>query len=539
MTTEAIPNAIGPKWQQQLGLQPNDSALPKLAAVSKLFSDLILPIHALLKERRDDAFRRELQRRVNEDRAENPEEQDFKYGEDYFFGKYKGRPLNIAQNAANAMYEGRQGVEMWRIMKSVAFATADKKLVIAHVRGDRQVDTAGLASILGVNETDLTSANEEMLASLGVEHGTVNPFVPVSSQVSHVFDRDLVSGADYPGDDTVFTSSGDPRFFVAFDVRRYLVALDKTTATMATVEISKDESESSRIVARRPVTVIGGDSGIDADNFSKSIKEIITRKLQERGAYFGDRSLPDVATESNRNLAGSIDTEAYGDTLRVEVGKIVEKLKKSLEPEKPIPIVTFRSMAMHGIAADILRDAKGIEYVGPQEAIGQELIELAKRDVEVAHTMLLGLDSVYDKDRSAFAGDILGKALPVNVNVRRSIQELVQDCKTDQGNPEKFYKNVIDTVLRQTTKGQIDTLKNKNVAIILGASELESFISTLESFANTDEKVQATFAVITSNDPAAIATEAAKAPDKIRLILIQPGQAVADMIAQKTLGLEA
>ena len=187
----------------------------------------------------------------------------------------------------------------------------------------------------------------------------------------------------------------------------------------------------------------------------------------------------------------------------------------------------------------MLRQLDGIEYIGSREALTQILDALAKQNVGISRDILLGLPSAYDKERSAFAGSILDNALPVNVNVRRSIQELVQECKKEQGSPEKFYKNVIDTVLRQATKGKIDTLKNENIAVILGASELESFAGALENFANANEKIRATFAVIKSNDSTTIAAEVAKSPDKIRLILIQPGQAVADLIAQKTLGLEA
>ena len=174
---------------------------------------------------------------------------------------------------------------------------------------------------------------------------------------------------------------------------------------------------------------------------------------------------------------------------------------------------------------------EGVEYVGPKEALIPILDELAKQDVKIAHTMLLGLPSVYDSERSAFAGEISVNALPINDNVERQLLSFVQECKTGRANSETFYTKIVGAVLRQITKGQIDALKDKNVAIILGASELESF-------ANTFHAVPEPYAIIKSNDPKIIAEKIARNPDRIRLILIQPGQAVADMIARKTVGLE-
>ena len=533
MALEIQSKGLEPRWQRQLGLKPGDPAIAKLESITKFLESLKLSILDFPVEQRGDILEKDHLAKQGGPTVKP----DFKYGKDYFFGAYKGRPQGVEQNAVTAQYQGRQGVELWRVMKSVAFATPDQKFAIAHVRGDREVDTAGLARRLQVEEADLTAAD---VSSLGVERGTVNPFIsgfqpwiPDSDpRVRHWFDSDLVEGKNYPGSDMVITSSGDPRFFVGFDIRRFLKAIYRVKASDATFNISKEKPNSpERIVARRPVTVIGGDSTKDTASFQIQIAASITDTLKAHEVYFGDRSLPPLDSKSDPGLAGSIDTDLYAEELQTHVAEIVQKLKRPAVQGGPLPIVTFSSMAMHGIGGPILRDMEGVEYVGPKEALIPILDELAKQDVKIAHTMLLGLPSVYDSERSAFAGEISVNALPINDNVERQLLSFVQECKTGRANSETFYTKIVGAVLRQITKGQIDALKDKNVAIILGASELESF-------ANTFHAVPEPYAIIKSNDPKIIAEKIARNPDRIRLILIQPGQAVADMIARKTVGLE-
>lgn len=493
------------EWETQLDLAPGDPAIEKLATLSKIFGDL--------------------RRFPYEDISGHLEGSPFEYGIDYFFGKYQGKPQSVQQNATAALYQKRQGVEVWRIMKSVAFATPDKKIIVAHVRGDRKIDQFALAHALGLTEADLGSAD---VSSLGVEYGTVNPFVQHSTiPVSHVFDLDLIEGPEYPNDDIVFASSGDARFYVGFDVRRYLVATPGLAEKKAAIT-ANGLGELSRIFCRRNVIVIGGDSGIDTFEFSKMILNAHRQKLEEQSAYFGDRSLVRVEAKSDPALAGSIDTALYGKQLRARVAKILTKLSQPRESGDATPIVSFSSMAMHGVASDLLRAAKGIEYVGPQEAIVQILLRLKRLNIEVVHTALLGLSSAYDKEHSAFAGTILDMALPVDENVKRQIHKFVEDCKQALPKPQDFFE-ICKKIFQRATRGKIETLKNKNVAIILGASELEGFAATVDTEWQD-------LAIIKSNDAKVIAGEAAACFDKIRVILIRPSQAVAERIAERTIG---
>ena len=513
-----------PEWRKHLELMKDDPASHKVSAIANLFANLIPPIENRSAQNVAPAIARMLKR----DFGNASGDLNFRYGVDFFFGKYQGRPQSVQQNAVGAIYQGQQGVEVWRIMKSVAFATPDQRFFIAHVRGDRKIDEGALASALSVPSKDLRSAD---LHLLGLEYGTVNPFVrsPTAS-IFHVFDGDLIGGAEYPNDDVVFASSGDPRFYVGFNIRRYLIAITLSEPRPNVFDISTDKSEPPRIVARRRVCVIGGDSGIDTFDFSKLILSAVRQRLNEKSAYYGDRSLGRVDAISDPALAGSIDTAMYGNSLRTRTAEIVKEIQESCERKSARPIVTFSSMAMHGVAGELLRQTDGIEYIGPREALLRILSGLAEAGVEVSHAVLLGLSSVYDVTLSAFAGVAAEHTLPVDDNVRRQIERFIHDCKMGRADAGILFEAIRRIVLR-VVRGKIELLKSKNIAIILGASELEMF-------ANTDHRAPDEFAVIKSNEPSIVAAEIANAADKIHLMFIRPIQAVADVIALKTLGLE-
>lgn len=517
---------------EQLGINYDDPVVDRFTEISARFASLRLPIMFLSPEqqrlilptselRQGDVYRPQYD--------ENLSPPDFSYGVDYFFGQYKGRPRSVRENAAAAIYEGRQGVELWRIMKSVAFSTPNDPLVIAHLRGDREIDKTKLADILSINEAGLARAD---VSKLGLEYGTINPFADASVPIRHIFDRDLIDGTDYPNDDVVFTSSGDPRFYVGFDARRYLKAILQGAIRFGTHEISQAEENSERVIARKPIIVVGGDSGKDTARFGDTLTTAITQELDRKNAYFGDRSLPELDLLSDPKLAGSIDTGLYGRALQSHMARVIDKINASLGDRRHPPIVTFSSMAMHGIAGEMLNQVDGIEYVGPKQTVEDILEGLSNQQIEIAHTILLGLPSAYDSRVSAFAGKILDNSLPVSTDVRGKIQEFIKDCKTNQVDPMKFYQ-IVEQVLRDGTgqmKGEVTSAQGKNVLVILGASELEGFIARFH-------QVPKSFADIKSGKPALITEEISKVSDnaKVRLVLIQPGQALTEAIVQKTL----
>lgn len=512
---------------QRLGIEPADPIMDRFAVIHAHFAGLALPLSVLPEPQKHHILKRHnlpLGRPEDEDTFFPP---DFTYGVDYFFGKYQGSPRSVRENAAAAIYHGRTGVEIWRIMKSVAFATPHDPLVVVHLRGDRTIDKFALCEVLGIQISDLQRADIKTQGI--VEYGTVNPFLTgVNSKARHIFDSDLVIGDDYPDDDTVFTSSGDVRFYVGFDIRRYLIShFNFEWPSRFMPSVSLQESNLPRSVARRPVVVIGGDSGIDTANFGQTIMSKIIEVLKEKRQYFGDRSLPRLELSSDPKIAGSIDTGIYGVVLRKYIGQVKERLIQASATQRRTPIVTFSSMAMHGIAGDMLRNVDVIEYLGPREVVTQKLEELKEQDVDVANTILLGLPSAYDREVSAFSGEILDAALSVNNDIKQQIQNFVQECKTEEADPLKFYQ-IIEKILRNRV-GDIDSLTGRNVVVVLGASELESF-------AKKFHKIPKTFEFIKPIDTNTIVRLIGNSSDsKIRLIVVSPIQSLAQVIAEKTL----
>src|SRR3989344_1388443 len=110
MSTEAIANTSEPKWLRTLGLKADDAVTQKLAAISQRFKDLGTPPLFIAEENRKTLFPAPL--KVSESytaRSENlprsVEPPEFRYGPDYFFGKYAGNPASILKNAESSIFE--------------------------------------------------------------------------------------------------------------------------------------------------------------------------------------------------------------------------------------------------------------------------------------------------------------------------------------------------------------------------------------------------------------------------------------------------
>lgn len=490
----------------------------------KLAQQLSIPLDHLVMERFTAIFRRLTQ-------------ENLRYGRDFFFGKYRGEPKRVIDNAAMAIYPGGEGVELWRILKSIVFKAPNNILVVAHVRGDRQVDTQLLAKSLEINRSDLVPAQHDDLKSIGAEYGTVNPLTMFRGflGIRHIFDSDLIEGQDHPGDNLVFTSPGENHlgFYLAMDMGRYLEVND-----LKTYPINKVEPIMERAVARRKIYVLGGDSGQDTLDYGKIIEAAIVHELQRRGVFYGDRSVPDVDTLSRRSLADSINTELYGERVLMSVSQIIDEIIDSARQAKYRPIVTVNAIATAGVVGDMLSGIKEIEHIGPKHAVENLLDGLPK----VAYTVLLGLASVYDRERSAFAGKILEDAPNVTGNVREKIQTLVTDLKKGiAGTSEKkLLFQIIESILRSATRADFEKLEGQTVLIVLGASELESFVSEWDRIPDPEQDAKRPqFLVMRSNNPDIIREGIEKVGvnesenQKIRVVFISTRLVVADQIAKR------
>lgn len=101
-----------------------------------------------------------------------------------------------------------------RIVKTIAFAARDGRLVLAALRGTRRVDYAGLAGELGLSRRDLASLSPAQVQErLGVEPGSVAPLpvwpvrsaAPEGREIAILVDEDVLELAP-----TAYCGSGRP-----------------------------------------------------------------------------------------------------------------------------------------------------------------------------------------------------------------------------------------------------------------------------------------------------------------------------------------
>lgn len=94
----------------------------------------------------------------------------------------------IAEADANLAFD------ITRIVKTVAFAVRDGRLVLAALRGTRRVDYPALSGLVGVNRRQLAALSpEEVLARLGVAPGGVSPLLPLPDGAVLLVDADVLT----------------------------------------------------------------------------------------------------------------------------------------------------------------------------------------------------------------------------------------------------------------------------------------------------------------------------------------------------------
>ena len=96
--------------------------------------------------------------------------------------------------------------DLTRIVKTIAFAARDGRLVLAALRGTRRVEYPALAGLFGLKRRDLAAlAPEAVLARLGVAPGGVSPLMSLPDDASLVIDADVLAIAP-----TLYCGTGRP-----------------------------------------------------------------------------------------------------------------------------------------------------------------------------------------------------------------------------------------------------------------------------------------------------------------------------------------
>jgi Cys-tRNA(Pro)/Cys-tRNA(Cys) deacylase len=109
--------------------------------------------------------------------------------------KRSGVPFVLHEHAPTRTVEDARSLpfDSTRIVKTVAFHTANAGLVLAALRGSHRVDYAKLAALVGVNRRELASLSPEQVRDLlGVEPGSVSPVPLLANAVVYV-DEDVLT----------------------------------------------------------------------------------------------------------------------------------------------------------------------------------------------------------------------------------------------------------------------------------------------------------------------------------------------------------
>jgi prolyl-tRNA editing enzyme YbaK/EbsC (Cys-tRNA(Pro) deacylase) len=462
---------------------------------------------------------------------------DFVQGADYQFGIYHGHPSSIRENAAAAVYEGEQGAELWRMLKSVAFDAGDGRIVIAHMRGDRNVSEQLLVSRLGDSVQALRPAD---LSVLGTEYGVVNPFLTNANpdvQIEHMFDNDLVDGPDYPHDDVVLTSTGDRRVYCWFDIRKYIMAIHKVRAATFSHAITDMAPGKARRAVRRPIYVLGGDSSLDTLAFARQIQASVRDQLKAEGLLFGDRSIPDIRPISLSDMGGTVDVSSTPKMLRLVDDELSQSLPADPHGEQPTPVLAMASNMASGIVEAALAPQTRIEFVGVNRVI-RDHIRALTNSLNQAGTsadgiLLFGLPGIYDAESSPFPSLLspdpvhIVPVLKISQGVRDKLGALVMKGKSGEADTAEFYQIVQQTAFHNGISAR-DADESATLIVVLGATELETLMS---GYHRSPKSFQ-----LFSSD--AVDGEIRPSFGKFNVVLVKPQALVAKTVASLAIDIE-
>jgi len=488
----------------------------------------------------------------------------FTYGNDYSFGindNSVGEVLKVEDNAERAIFQGERGVENWRTIKTIAYKlhhteqTRDPlaeigevvdEVVFVHLRGDREVDTVALAKHLNLKERGLQLSKAD-IEKYGLKRGTLSPLSEIDSNLEvdarHIFDLDLIGGDDFPGDDLVLTSSGDPRFYLALDIRRYIELVKGINFDLESVSMPMEKKE--RAFVSRDVEVITGDP--PSSDLDVLIKKNVGAELTARKGNFGNRSLGKTKLISDSEAALSVDVVKNEIALRAfYADKLGNHAGHTGEPV----LVLTSSVASERIASEEAEKINGdevvkkVEVVRRQEAIENYLKYLESQGMEIERTLLMGLPSVYDPKHSPFKQEFLGDK-GVSDGFKGAIQDIIAKNIADHNSGRKeakidsltVYKIIQEELINIARDGNLDNLKGKTVAIVLGVSDIDSLLSAHHSMPKAKQTGIMFLTPRSSSEMIGEWGAVDKNPDfddKIRVVLISPNHALAKLTAEKS-----
>jgi aspartate/glutamate racemase/serine/threonine protein phosphatase PrpC len=239
---------------------------------------------------------------------------------------------------------GHRGIPLRDEMKSFfgRFAGGDgdrPRYVMAHCRGDRELDLEALARAVEAGDLPQRLTHEE-LSAFGLEYGLVNPFEHwqpyaldgrfLHAPVLQVFDDDLLRPLGTPG--TVMTNAGDLTWAVELDGRQLFDALRLQDAAAVVVpvraEIAAPVSASAprppHLDGRRSIAIVTGNGPESGIALWEGINGRVRELLGDDNT--GDASMPPVRVVSLPELGMTMELDRRAEAVWERLRPVVEEL---------------------------------------------------------------------------------------------------------------------------------------------------------------------------------------------------------------------
>ena len=195
------------------------------------------------------------------------------------------------------------------------------RYVLAHTRGHQNLDMGKLRAALGARQ-NIERLGEKELLRLGMDYGTVNPFVTSNGEDTswiQVFDLGLQECWGLPG--TMMTNAGEATWAVEFYCGDLIHALPSDDVLVADIV---DDSTRGRAPVPMSIGIITGNSP-DAGMFLWQRINAYVRSRYGRD-FRGDISLPRVIVHSLPQMGLSMELKEREEAVWATLGSAVEEL---------------------------------------------------------------------------------------------------------------------------------------------------------------------------------------------------------------------
>jgi aspartate/glutamate racemase len=316
----------------------------------------------------------------------------------------RNEPATSCQDAARKRNRlGHKGIPLWDELKSFLGeyhdAQGQRKVFLAHCRGDRKLDLDSLRQALTF-EGEIRRVGLKTEERLWVDHrvgyGTVNPLMNVACVVQ-VFDEELHNAVGVPG--TVMTNAGDFTWAIEFDPVELALSLP-SSRWAEIVQPMADAEDPIRWGVKQTIGILTGNPSDSGLELWASVNAHVRRLLGRDS--LGDVSMPKLVMISTPQIGISMEMDHREAPLRDALLRAVDELCAS-----GVRILAHPAHTTHYFAPDIAARAaeKGVRFLSMVDATLAHL-----RSIGVEEIALLGTKYVTDFSkqwsvyRNAFEG---------------------------------------------------------------------------------------------------------------------------------------